>query len=84
MTTTCPNSQELYRQTFVDILTLNVIVECAVFVAVFIEKSECVGIGKVLKLDKAIHPIPAGLKRKAQKIKRASSVGVCSVEVCSF
>lgn len=38
--------------------TLDVIIECEVLVAVFTQQTEGVGVGKILKLDKAVHPIP--------------------------
>lgn len=38
--------------------TLDVIIEREVLVAVFTQKTEGVGVGKILKLDKAVHPIP--------------------------
>lgn len=40
------------------VFTLNVIVECEVLVSVFVQKTEGVGVGKILKLDEAFHPIP--------------------------
>ena len=39
-------------------VTLNVIIECAVLVAVFAQQTESVNICKVLKLNQAVHPIP--------------------------
>lgn len=43
---------------------MDVIVEHAVFVAVFVEQAEGVGIGKVFKLDETVYSKPAGRERK--------------------
>lgn len=43
---------------------MDVIVEHAVLVAVFVEQAEGVGIGKVFKLDEAIYSKPGGRERK--------------------
>lgn len=45
-------------------LTLDVIIEHAVLVAVFVEQTEGIGIGKVFKLDEAIYSKPVGRERK--------------------
>jgi len=37
---------------------LDVIIEREVLVAVLTQQTEGVGVGKILKLDKAVHPIP--------------------------
>lgn len=39
--------------------TLDVIVEGAVTIPVLVEDSERVTVGKVLKLDQTVHPVPA-------------------------
>ena len=44
---------------FSTVLTLNIIIERTVSVAVFVEETKCVSIGKVFKLDQAIHTVPA-------------------------
>lgn len=49
-------------------LTLDVIIEHAVFVAVFVEQAEGIGIGKVFKLDEAIYSKPVGREREALMI----------------
>ena len=51
---------------------MDVVVEHAVLVAVFVEKAEGVGIGKVLKLDEAIHSKPVGRERKGHVIASSS------------
>lgn len=38
-------------------VTLNVIIESAIFVAIFIQEAECIGISKILKLNEAVHAI---------------------------
>lgn len=43
---------------------MDVIVEHAVLVAVFVEQAKGIGIGKVFKLDEAIYSKPAGRERK--------------------
>ena len=40
--------------------TLDVVVEGAVSVPVFVEDAEGVAVGKILKLYQAVHPVPAG------------------------
>lgn len=47
---------------------MDVIVEHAVFVAVFVEQAEGIGIGKVFKLDEAIYSKPVRRERKEQMI----------------
>ena len=39
--------------------TLDVIVEGAVPIPVFVKDAECVVVGKVLKLNQTVHPVPA-------------------------
>lgn len=39
--------------------TLDVIVESAVTVAVLVKNAESIAVGKILKLNQAVHPIPA-------------------------
>ena len=51
---------------------MDVIVEHAVLVAVFVEKAEGVGIGKVLKLDEAVYSKPVGRERKGHVIASSS------------
>ena len=51
---------------------MDVVVEHAVLVAVFVEKAEGVGIGKVLKLDEAIYSKPVGRERKGHVIASSS------------
>lgn len=41
------------------VLTLDIIIEHTVSVAVFIEETKSVGIGKVFKLDETVHAVPA-------------------------
>lgn len=41
-----------------------VIVEHAVLVAVFVEKAEGIGVGKVFKLNEAIYSKPVGRERE--------------------
>lgn len=43
---------------------MDVIVEHAVLVAVFVEQTEGIGIGKVLELDEAIYSKPVGGERE--------------------
>lgn len=43
---------------------MDVIVEHAVLVAVFVEQAEGIGIGKIFKLDEAIYSKPVGRERK--------------------
>lgn len=43
---------------------MDVIIEHAVLVAVFVEQTEGIGIGKVFKLDEAIYSKPVGRERK--------------------
>lgn len=45
-------------------LTLDVIVEHAVLVPVFVEQAEGIGIGKIFKLDEAIYSKPVGRERE--------------------
>ena len=51
---------------------MDVIVEHAVLAAVFVEKAEGVGIGKVLKLDEAVYSKPVGRERKGHVIASSS------------
>lgn len=44
--------------------TLDIIIEHAVLIAVFVEQAEGVGIGKVFKLDEAIYSKPVERERK--------------------
>lgn len=39
--------------------TLDVVIEGAITVAVFVENAESITIGKILKLNQTVHPIPA-------------------------
>lgn len=43
---------------------MDVIIEHAILVAVFVEQAEGIGIGKVFKLDEAIYSKPVGRERK--------------------
>lgn len=47
--------------------TLDVIVEHAVLVAVFVEQTEGIGVGKVFKLDEAIDSEPVGRGKTEEK-----------------
>lgn len=51
---------------------MDVIVEHAVLVAVFVEKAEGIGIGKVFKLDEAIYSKPVERERKEHVIASPS------------
>lgn len=47
--------------------TLDVIVECAVLVAVFAQQTESVNVCKVLKLNQTVHPIPVERRAGQQR-----------------
>lgn len=44
------------------VLTLDVVVECAVLVAVLAQQTESIHICKVLKLNQTVQPVPVGKK----------------------
>lgn len=41
-------------------ITLDVIIEGAVSVPVFVEDAKGVAVGEILKLNQTVHPVPAG------------------------
>lgn len=43
--------------------TLDVIVEGTVSIPVLVENAKGVAVGKILKLDQTVHPVPAGQQR---------------------
>lgn len=46
---------------------MDIIIEHAVLVAVFVEQTEGIGIGKVFKLDEAIYSEPVGRGKREQR-----------------
>ena len=47
---------------------MDVIVELAVLISVFVEQAEGIGIGEIFKLDEAVYSKPAGRERKERVI----------------
>lgn len=45
-------------------VTLDVVVECAVLVAVLAQQTESIDICKVLKLDQTVHPEPVNSQHR--------------------
>ena len=62
--------------------TLDVIVEGAVPIPVFVKHAEGVAVGKVLKLNKTVHPVPAE-QHGDQNLKQHHS-SVSSAHLCLY
>lgn len=59
--------------------TLDVIVEGAVPIPVFVKDAEGVAVGKILKLNQTVHPVPAERHCDRQNLKHDHSNVFCSL-----